>query len=394
MTPHIAEVEPLHILLLAEGDPESPMGSGSGTPASLAAGLRELGHVVTCRDIEIRGLTRARIAAQTWSRDRSRWIARYHLSRPAFQARSANARRAIRSAHRVDAVLQYGGTFSGVGEGVPVFLFCDSNTLFSSTEPNSWGSALSKDGLREAVSLERDLYREAVSIFTMSDYIARSFVGDFSVPRNRVVPVGAGPNADPHELLSIERDLADRAEVPTVLFIGREFERKGGDVLLDAFTRLKRRLPDARLIVIGPREPVMMPAGGEWLGFLDRTQVDDWAKLRNAFSSASVFTLPARHEPFGLVVLEAMYAGLPVVASRLGALSEMVVHGETGYLVASGDAEQLCDALARAVEHESAIRMGRAGRARAISNYSWKIVTEKIAATMIDSIRTGRVTAS
>ena len=69
---------------------------------------------------------------------------------------------------------------------------------------------------------------------------------------------------------------------------------------------------------------MQLPEGAEWLGFLDRTAPADWAKIQRAFENATVFTLPARHEPFGLVVLEAMYAALPVVATRIGALKEMV----------------------------------------------------------------------
>lgn len=376
----------LHILLLAEGDPDSQMGSGSGTPASLATGLRNLGHIVTTKDIEIGGMTRAYIAARTWSPIRARWVAKYHLSKPAFDARSLNAQRAVKSTPGVDAVLQYGATFSAVQNGVPVFLFCDSNTRFSASEPTSWGSALSRRGLAEAVSLEGALYSEARAIFTMSRYIAESFVDDFAVDENSVVAVGAGPNANPIELLAIERNGVAENSSPTILFIGREFERKGGDILLESFRRIRRTIPDARLVIIGPRDPITLPEGAEWLGFLDRTSAMDWAKLKDSFSSASVFTLPARHEPFGLVVLEAMYAGLPVVATRIGALEEMVLDEVTGRLVPPSNVDELTDALLSVLTHPSSHMMGLAGRERALSNYSWSRVTETISSFMLDSI--------
>ncbi len=376
----------LRILLLAEGDPDSPMGSGSGTPASLARGLRELGHKVITRDIDVRGVGKVIAAARSWSHDRARWVANYHLCAPGFGARSRNARAALESSAAVDAVLQYGATFNGDDGTTPLFLFCDSNTLFSAQQPNSWGHALSAAGLRDAVRLERIVYKRARAIFTMSHYIAASFVRDFSIPASRVLAVGAGPNADPVELLAIDRANDRRAEPPTILFIGREFERKGGDVLLAAFAKIRETITNARLLIAGPRDRIDVPEGAEWLGFLDRTKPEHWRKLREAFASASVFTLPARHEPFGLVVLEAMYAGLPVVATRIGALQEMVEDGVTGYLVAPGNIDALVVALLAVLTDPQAAGMGRSGRARAQQAYSWSGVTSAMANLMQPAI--------
>ena len=108
-----------------------------------------------------------------------------------------------------------------------------------------------------------------------------------------------------------------------------------------------------------------------------------------AFASATVFSFPAHHEPFGLVVLEAMYAGLPVIATRIGALQEMVVDGETGVLVAPGDSVMLGDALVRLLNDPArASEMGTAGRSRAAANYSWQRVTSVIAERAAHEIRT------
>ncbi len=358
------------------------MGSGSGTPASLARALRQLGHTVITRDVEVSGLTRALTLARSWSPDRARWVAGYHLRKAAFGARSVNARRAARTSGQVDAILQYGGTFDSTGLGIPVYLFCDSNTLFSSKQPASWGASLSSAGLAEAVGLEAHLYQHASGIFTMSEYIAESFRADFNIDRHRVLAVGAGPNADPEQLIAIDRigNRTDRA--PTILFIGREFERKGGDVLVNAFAKVRGEIPDARLVIVGPKERVELPDGAEWLGFLDRTDARDWEVLRAAFASATVFTLPARHEPFGLVVLEAMYAALPVVATRIGALEEMVVDGSTGTLVTPEQVDELSDALIALLQQDRALAFGQAGRARAIASYSWQHVAAQIAKTM------------
>jgi glycosyltransferase involved in cell wall biosynthesis len=218
----------------------------------------------------------------------------------------------------------------------------------------------------------------------MSRYIADSFARDFKIDPTRVIPVGAGPNAEPAALLAIDRQprRTSPASPPTILFIGREFVRKGGDVLLAAFERVKMAVPDARLLVVGPRDRMALPEGASFLGFLDRTAPDDWAILRAAFERASVFTLPAKHEPFGLVVLEAMYAGLPVVATRIGALQEMVSDGVTGCLVPPSDVHALAEALIAMLTEKRSVEMGLAGRARALESYSWSRVCSTIATRM------------
>jgi starch synthase len=96
------------------------------------------------------------------------------------------------------------------------------------------------------------------------------------------------------------------------------------------------------------------------------------------YSHAAVFVCPSIYEPFGLINLEAMACGTPVVASRVGGIPEVVVDGETGWLVEPGDATALGQALREALaDPERARRMGEAGRRRVEAHFSWDRIADR-----------------
>jgi glycosyltransferase involved in cell wall biosynthesis len=188
-----------------------------------------------------------------------------------------------------------------------------------------------------------------------------------------------GPNFDVSE---IRPRAAVRGEgsPPTVLFVGREFDRKGGDVLLRAFRRVRARLPQARLVVAGPATWTTEEAGVSFLGHLPKHHPDSRERLRQAYEGADVFCLPTRYEPFGIVFLEAMYYGLPVVATRVWAVPEIVEDGVTGFTVARDDDAALADRLLLLLQDRSlAQRMGEAGRSRAEMRFTWAAAAAIIA---------------
>jgi glycosyltransferase involved in cell wall biosynthesis len=169
-----------------------------------------------------------------------------------------------------------------------------------------------------------------------------------------------------------------------VLFIGREFERKGGDLLLQAFARVRAKIPDARLVVVGLPAMAIPDPGVTSLGLLRKDDPREWAQLIGAYRSADVFCFPTRYEPFGIVVLEAMLFGLPCVATRTGAIPEMIREGETGYLVPPEDVDSLtCRLLALLGDRSLARRLGEAGRKRADETFTWPAV----AANMLEAMQ-------
>jgi phosphatidyl-myo-inositol alpha-mannosyltransferase len=167
----------------------------------------------------------------------------------------------------------------------------------------------------------------------------------------------------------------------TVLFLGRYDEpRKGMAVLIDALPSLVERFPDVQLLIVGrgDEDELRGKAGefGRCLRFLG--QVDDAVKA-SALRSADVYCAPhTGGESFGIVLVEAMAAGIPVVASDLHAFRRVLRDGEAGRLVPVDDGAALAAALAAVLENDVMAERYIAAAADAVRRYDWSMVANQI----------------
>lgn len=178
----------------------------------------------------------------------------------------------------------------------------------------------------------------------------------------------------------------------TFLFVGTDFERKGGFEVVEAFESVGARHPQARLVLVSPdpRERNPDRAIHSWvpesrrnaiLGRLEamrrRGQVDchplqDRTRLYGEiYPMADVFVMPSRAEGFGFTNVEALSFGLPVISSRLGSIAEVIDHGVTGLLVPPGDVSAISLAMERfAADRSLALRMGEAARSAFLARFT------------------------
>lgn len=189
----------------------------------------------------------------------------------------------------------------------------------------------------------------------------------------------------------------EAAEPGYLLFVGRLRIRKGVEVLLESLGELRRRYPGARLLIAGDgehRAALERKAAGLALGpaavFLGRC---DAPRVRGLLGGAAALVVPSTYEGMPLVVLEAMEAGVPVVASRVSGIPEVVEDGVTGWLVPPEDPEALAATLARVLDDpDEARRRGEAGRRRvderfrpAVAAETWKkAVLSRIPGTSLE----------
>ncbi len=167
-------------------------------------------------------------------------------------------------------------------------------------------------------------------------------------------------------------DFLPRADF--VLFVGALGEHKGLGLLAQAHRRMATAVP---LVVIGSQraDTPDVPPGTAQRPVILRTGVPH-DQIMAAFAAAAVVAVPSRWpEPLGLVAVEAMASEVPVVASQVGGLSEIVVPGTTGLLVAPGDAGELADAIDRLLTDPALrARMGAAGAARAVDYMACSVI--------------------
>jgi glycogen(starch) synthase len=160
---------------------------------------------------------------------------------------------------------------------------------------------------------------------------------------------------------------------PLLVCLGRHVRDKGFDVAVSAFSLLTERFPKLRLTIIGdgPARPDL-EGQAEALGVADRVDFPGYVpEVAPIVNQATIVLMPSRwEETFGLVALEAALLGRPVVATRVGALPEVVLHGVTGLITDSEDAAGLAESTAALLEDpEATRRMGTAARDRALDKF-------------------------
>lgn len=221
---------------------------------------------------------------------------------------------------------------------------------------------------------QSQLYEQAAGVFTMSRWLADGIVAAGLLPAERVHPVWAGINVEVDDRggAPVER----RPGPPRLLFVGRDFHRKGGDLVVRATELLRTTLDrETTLTVVGPDEwpmPGPPPPGVRFLGRLDPSAtVALWR-------DHDVFVMPSRFEAFGIVFVEALAHGMPCVARDVYAMPEIVDHGRTGLLVGGDDVDELAEAITRCVTERSFAVEAQTGRASVLERYSWDAVADRM----------------
>jgi len=185
-------------------------------------------------------------------------------------------------------------------------------------------------------------------------------------------------------------------DAPLVVCVSRLVARKGQDVLIEAWPRVRARVPGARLLLVGTG-----PLAGRLAGRVRALGLDGavtlagavpWAELPAHHAAADLFAMPCRTrlggldvEGLGIVYLEAQASGVPVVAGRSGGAPETLVHGETGVVVEGTDAAGLARAVTDLLADPARrALMGRAGRAHVEQHWSWPAVTASLHTLLAD----------
>lgn len=205
----------------------------------------------------------------------------------------------------------------------------------------------------------RTVLRRAKAVVAWSEWAADSLVREYGVSRNRILV--AHPGA-PRFLFDIDRVAPRRPGPVRILFVGGDFDRKGGPALLKAFAPLADR---AELVLV--TDAVVEPAPGVRVEPGIRPTMP---RFRELFAEADIFCLPTLGDCTPLAIGEALAAGLPVVTSRIGSNSETIQQGKTGLLTAPGDVPSIRSALSLLVDDaDLRARMTAAARADAMERF-------------------------
>lgn len=348
------------------------LGAFSGLDDAVFEGLRSRNVLVGIEEGQLPDLWKFFFLLKTFRPNKHRWSKAWHgamvKTTAAFRARTRRLNEVLRSQlGQFDVVLQASGLFASFQGDYPkpVCLLCDYTSKLAELNYPPW-FGLSENTAQEWYLLEAELYTRASLIFATNENARQSFIHHYRIPPERVRVVGAG-------VAQVHKHPGKTHDEQTVLFVGIDFERKGGPTLLKAFAGVKKRLPWARLVIVGPR-PGAPQDGVIWLG-----HVSDRQRVNQLFAESTVFAMTSICDPFPGAIREAMSHGLPVVASQADAMAEMVQEGETGFLVPVGDSDALADRLTTLLSSpELCATMGGKGRERVGEQFLWHQVIDRI----------------
>jgi glycosyltransferase involved in cell wall biosynthesis len=335
--------------------------------------LRHKGHDVVPVDASLRGLRRGIAAITSASTNRDRWRSRFRYGSTAARHRTLSAKKSL-GRRTVDVILQVGASYNPPSH-IPYAIYSDWNMALDAEDAraNRTSRGMGVQELERVGKEHARRYREAAAIFTISERLRQSFIELYGISPDKIHTAYAGPNLDSaliNEALTLPKPLG----APTVLFIAKEFHRKGGDTVAAAV----KAIPGVRLLFAGtaglPSEFADLE-NVEHLGVLDKRDPSQLTRLLQAYREADVLVLPSRHDPFPTVIREAMFFGLPCIASNIWAMPEMIIDGKTGFLVPPNDPVVLSDRL-RTLLWDSKLRerFGVAAKARASGMFTWASV--------------------
>lgn len=311
------------------------------------------------------------------------WRANWHSS---IGFRKCLSRRAVKRINQYppnafNATVQVGAYFD-ISGGWPGYkaLIADNNCVIAQkTNINYQATA---KYFKKLFAFEKKVYDSMDRIFSFSQFLADSFVNDFGCPENKVSVIYAGINIDEKRLFASDKSYESKA----VLFSAFDFKNKGGEILLGAFEKVRKEIPGARIIMIGPSVSDL-PDYVTSYGFLSKTDPDQLEKIYEVYKEASIFVLPTLADAFPNVIREGMAARLPCVASNISSIPEMIEDGVTGYLIPKGDENALAEKLIVLLKDAGLCRkMGEAGYERQQRLFRWDTVCDKMLSEIADGL--------
>ncbi|WP_206916041.1 1,4-alpha-glucan branching protein domain-containing protein [Alicyclobacillus suci] len=296
--------------------------------------------------------------------------------------------------HAHDWLVADAARFLKVHHGLPLVV-----TIHATEHGRNQG--IQTDTQRHIDQIERELTNDADEVIVCSRYMAREVTRLFGVQENRVhlIPNGVDATLLRHssedgadaqgmggwDVFSTKSELRGgrSSDRPMVLFVGRLVREKGVHVLLEAATTIVSRAPHVRFVIVG-HGPMLEDLRAqaqrlglahcvEFLGFVG----DD---TRNALlEQANVAVFPSLYEPFGIVALEAMAAGVPVVVSDVGGLSDIVSHEHNGLTAFPGDAASVANQVWRLLREPQFAAQLADNAKRSLHRFDWQNIARQTA---------------
>ena len=254
------------------------------------------------------------------------------------------------------------------------YLYVDS-TWNLWTSMNTDRRTISRRLYRDAERLEAEALHAAAHVLSTAEYVRANLIDHYKLPPHKVMVVGTGRG-------SLAADIAGKDYANgVILFVAKErFHDKGGHLLVEAFQHARSTNPGLTLVIAGSdahRAFIPQTEGIEVHGFIS------FEELQALFRRAALFALPALNEPWGLVYLESLACGVPVLGLNRNALPELTGYGAYGFYAQEASASGVAEAILRAFQNPAVLaRMGQAGQEHCLRTFTWERTVDRMVAAI------------
>lgn len=222
---------------------------------------------------------------------------------------------------------------------------------------------------------EKLFYQRCAGIFTMSEWLKEDIVENVGISPDKICVVNAGCNVKIDSAEELRMKMSQK-NGKRFLFVGKEWERKNGPLVLEAFSRLSEKYKDIELNIIGPEsDPV-----GNWqndnIFFVGRV---DYSEVKKYYDKCDFFVMPSKFEAFGIVFVEALLNGLPCIGRDAFAMPEIIQAEKSGYLLTENSPDLLAALMEKMIQNRTELNEYIfEHRDEYIERYSWNGVAKKM----------------
>jgi glycogen synthase len=322
------------------------------------------------------GITKRLIKAfytlRTGSRDQANSL--FQKNEQAFILKSKRTEQKIyQLAYTPDLIFHVFSTYSPFWNpsDIPYAMYLDYTMGLAEKGWLPWASFINRQERDAWFRRERQAYERAQHIFTMSQVVKNSLIQDYGINAEKVTSVGASGNF--REPYQGQKKLGTQR----ILFNGSDFERKGGDIVFAAFERVKKALPNARLVVIG--KEIENPGA-----------IASFSDLEKLFLSSDLVVAPARCEPFGVFLVEAMNYGVPCIVSEnaWNGIPEFLDHELDSIVLKELNPQLLADYMITLLSNPVYLElMSQAARRKVQNQLNWHHIAKTIATQCLKTAR-------
>jgi alpha-maltose-1-phosphate synthase len=274
----------------------------------------------------------------------NQWIQKQNLDFHRFRAQTALAYTARRLTVRKLRQKNYAalhlhtqamGLYSiDLMKKIPTVIGIDLTSVQASEE---FASPMFRWTYNPNIFLEKRVYDTAAHIVSWSDFARKSVIEDFKIDADKVTTIPSG--VDVSRILPANSCLIKGNSLYKILFVGGDFQRKGGADLVDVFLTAFKEIAELHIVT---KASVTCEHPNVYIYQDVEAYTPKWLEL---YHQADVYVMPTYADAFATVFLEAMAAGLPVITTTLPQITEVVIDGETGFLVKPGDHHALANKI-------------------------------------------------